>query len=123
MAQLVIHGATLRCTFGVAPSALIVMATSMVNGSTMPVATIMDFAPLVNIMPFGMCSAPSNPQVIAAQGAPVPCVPVTTTPWKPPSPTVMVGKKNALNNTATCMCNWLGVITVNQPGQGTVNVP
>jgi hypothetical protein len=33
-----------------------------------------------NIPAFGMCSAPTNPQVIAASGFSVPCLPVLT-PW------------------------------------------
>jgi hypothetical protein len=41
----------------------------------------------------------------------------------PGSPTVMAGKKPALNSTSTCMCTWAGVITVAQAGQATVNVP
>jgi hypothetical protein len=123
MAQLVVNGALLRCTFGLAPSSLVVIPSAMVNGTNMPAATIMEKNPMVNIMPFGMCTAPSNPQVIAAQGAPVPCVPVIPAPWVVGSPTVLVGKKPALNSTSQCVCTWAGMITVTQAGQVTVNVP
>jgi hypothetical protein len=123
MAQLVVNGAMLRCTFGVAPSSLVVLPTGRVNGSNMPAAVIIDQKPMANIMPFGMCTAPTNPQVIAAQGSPVPCVPVIPAPWSPGSPTVMVGNMPALNSTSMCMCTWAGVITVSQAGQVTVNVP
>ncbi len=129
MAQLVVMGAGLKCSFGIAPSSLVVIPSAMVNGSTMAAATIMDHKPMVNIMPFGMCQAPSNPAVISATAAaagvftPAPCVPATTSPWMPGSPTVTIGKQFALNSTSTCMCTWAGVITVTQAGQATVNVP
>ena len=83
----VVSGATLACTFGVAPSTLTVLPTNCVACSGMPAATIMDFAPMVNIAPFGMCMSPANPQVAAATAAalgvltPQPCIPATTSPW------------------------------------------
>ena len=123
MAQQVCNGAMLQCTFGVAPSSLIVIPTAMVNTSKQPAATIMDFKPMVNIMPFGMCTAPTNPAVIAATGSPVPCVPLTTSPWITGSPTVMLGNIPALNSSSKLMCTWAGMISVTQPGQFTHNIP
>jgi hypothetical protein len=123
MAQLVVNGAQCQCSFGAAPSALIILPTGMVNGSNMPAATIMDYIPIANIPPFGMCSAPTNPAVIAAQGSPVPCVPVISAPWAPGSPTVMIGGKPALNSSSKCMCTWAGVISITTPGQVTTTVP
>jgi uncharacterized Zn-binding protein involved in type VI secretion len=129
MAQVVCSGAMLTCSFGVAPSSLTVTPEGRVNSSTMPAATIMDHVPMKNIMPFGMCTTPSNPQVAAATAAaqgvltPMPCIPVTTSPWTPGSPTVMIGGKPALTSSSTCMCTWGGVITVSSPGQMTVNAP
>lgn len=128
MATEVVNGAMLMCTFGVAPSSMVVLPVNRVNASNMPAATIMDNIPMTNIMPFGMCTTPSNPQVAAATSAamgvltPQPCIPVTTAPWTPGSPTVMIGNKPALNNTCQLMCMWGGVITVSMPGQMTVNV-
>lgn len=129
MGQLVVNGAQLQCSFGVAPSAMIVTPENTVNAGKQPAATIMDNIPMKNIMPFGMCSAPTNPQVIAATTAaagvftPQPCIPVTTAPWVPGSPTVLIKSKPALNNSSQCFCSWLGVIKVTTPGQFTVNVP
>jgi Domain of unknown function (DUF4280) len=129
MAQLVGNGANLQCTFGVAPSAMVVAPAAMVNRVKMPAATTMDNVPMANIMPFGMCSAPSNPQVAAATAAaagvltPQPCIPVTAAPWVPGSPTVLIAKKPALSSTCQLMCTWGGVITVTSAGQTTVNVP
>ena len=64
----VFGGATLMCSFGAAPSTLMVLPTSRVMGK-MPMATIMDQVPLVNILPFGMCSSMANPTVAAATAA------------------------------------------------------
>ena len=129
MSQQVVTGALIKCAFGVAPSALTVPPVSGVLAGNLPAATIMDHIPMVNIMPFGMCSAPSNPAVISATAAalgvftPMPCVPVTPGPWAPGSPTVLVGNKPALNNTSKCMCTWGGVISVVQAGQLQAEVP
>lgn len=129
MAQLVVMGANLMCSFGVAPSSMVVTPENLVNATKKPAATIMDHIPMKNIMPFGMCSAPTNPMVIAATSAalgvftPAPCLPATSTPWIPGSPTVMVSKKPALNSTSKCMCTWLGAVSVVFAGQVTVNVP
>jgi len=128
MPQLVTSGATLKCTFGTTPSSLMVLPTNLVNASSQPAATIMDSKPMVNIMSFGMCIGPSNPQVAAATAAamgvltPQPCIPVTSSPWTPGSPTVMIKNSPALNSSSTCMCNWGGVITILAPGQFTTNV-
>jgi hypothetical protein len=129
MGQLVVNGAQLQCSFGMAPSAIIVLPATLVNASKQPAATIMDNKPMANIMPFGMCQSMANPQVAAATAAaqgvltPQPCIPATSAPWAPGSPTVLIGGKPALNNSSKCMCNWAGVISVTVPGQMTVNVP
>jgi hypothetical protein len=128
MALQVTLGATLQCSFGAAPSDLTVLPISRVTNQT-PVATIMDHIPLVNILPFGMCSTESNPLVAAATAAalgaltPVPCIPVTTSPWVPGVPTVLVGGNPALDNNCKLMCEWGGVIQIVSPGQMQVTIP
>ena len=128
MAQLVCNSAQTSCTFGAAPASIMITPENRVMTSNMPAATIMDNIPMKNVMPFGMCMTLSNPQVAAATSAalgvftPQPCIPVTTAPWTPGSPTVMIGNKPALNNTCTLMCMWGGVISVTNPGQQTVTV-
>lgn len=122
-------GATLMCSFGVAPSSLVVLPTNTTMTSKVPAANIMDNVPLVNIMPFGMCTSLANPTVAAATTAalgvltPMPCVPVTPAPWVPGSSTVMLGKMPALNNNCKLMCAWGGVIQVTVPGQMTEMIP
>lgn len=125
----VCSGASLMCSFGLAPSSLVVLPTNRTLTGNMPAATIMDHVPLVNIMPFGQCTSLSNPTVASATSAalgvltPMPCIPVTPSPWTPGSPTVSVGTQPALNNTSKLMCNWLGVITIISPGQAKEMIP
>lgn len=125
MAIPVTMGAMLQCSFGVAPSSLVVVPQGppvLMEGK--PVATLMDSIPMMNIMPFGMCTAPTNPAVIAALGSPVPCVPITPAPWIPGGPpTVLINKKPVLNNMGKCMCTWLGIIQVVNPGATKEMVP
>ena len=128
MAIQVCMGAMLQCSFGAAPSSLVVLPANRVLTTT-PAATIMDHAPIVNVPPFGMCSSPANPTVAAATAAalgvltPMPCVPVTPAPWVVGAPTVLIGAMPALNNSSKLMCAWGGVIQIVNPGQTTVMVP
>ncbi|OEF97129.1 DUF4280 domain-containing protein [Desulfuribacillus alkaliarsenatis] len=128
MAIIVCGGAMCQCSFGTAPASLQVPPISKVM-TTQPIANIMDNKPMVNILPFGMCTSMANPQVAAATAAalgvltPQPCIPVISAPWAPGSPTVLVGNKPALNHNSKLMCNWAGVIQINQPGQQKIMVP
>ena len=129
MAQHVCNGATLQCTFGIAPSTLIVLPVRRVMTSKQPAATIMDYQPMLNIAPFGMCMSPSNPMVAAATTAalgvlmPMPCIPMTMTPWTPGAPTATLGQIPSLDSTCQLMCMWGGMIAVAVPGQFTHNIP
>jgi len=128
MALLVTMGATIQCSFGVAPSSLIVLPANKVLTSV-PAANIMDSKPFVNIPPFGMCTSIANPAVAAATAAalgvltPMPCTPVTPAPWVPGCPTVLVGEMPALDNNSKCMCTFGGVISVVNPGNFQVQTP
>ena len=126
MAQHVCAGAMLQCMFGSAPSSLLVLPTNAITTSMMPAATIMDGVPVTNIAPFGTCSSAANPAVVAAGGSPVPCVPATTPPWAPGSPTVVEGGQPALNNTSKLICTLGGgspCISITNAGQQTVTIP
>lgn len=128
MGLIVCAGATIQCSFGIAPSALMALPVNKVL-TIMPVANIMDNKPIVNILPFGMCSSLANPVVATATTAalgvltPMPCVPSTVAPWAPGSPKVLVGNIPALNNSSKLMCMWGGVIQIIAPGQMNVQVP
>lgn len=122
-------GATLMCTMGMAPSTLMVLPTNMVLTDEVPDANIMDFVPLENIMPFGMCMSPANPMVASATAAamgvltPMPCIPATVSPWVPGAPTVLLADMPTLDSTSTLMCMWAGMISIVMPGEMTVQVP
>ncbi len=122
----VVMGASMMCSFGVAPSSLVVLPKNRVMANKMPAANIMDNIPMVNILPFGMCTSMANPTVASATAAalgvltPMPCIPVTVAPWAPGATKTMVAKMPALHNGCTLNCTWGGVITITAPGQATV---
>jgi hypothetical protein len=121
-------GANMQCSFGAAPSSLVVLPANRVL-TAVPDANIMDNKPMVNILPFGVCSSMANPTVAAATAAalgvltPMPCIPATTAPWVPGAPTVLLANMPTLNNSSKLMCMWGGVIQIVNPGQTTVMVP
>ncbi len=127
MGQMVASGAMMMCTMGVAPSTLNVLPANKVMAGA-PAANIMDYKPMVNIAPFGMCTTPSNPTVAAATAAalgvltPMPCIPNVVAPWMPGVSAVMLAGMPALDNSCKCMCIWGGQISISQPGTTTQNV-
>lgn len=128
MAMQVCAGAILQCSFGTAPSTLIVTPENKVLTTT-PDANIMDHKPIKNIVSFVMCTTLSNPAVAAATAAasgtltPAPCVPATAAPWAPGVPTVLIANQPALDDTSVLTCSYGGVITVKNAGQSTVQIP
>ncbi|RIZ66080.1 MAG: DUF4280 domain-containing protein [Methylococcales bacterium] len=127
MGFLVTGSALLKCTFGAAPSALMVLPTNFVMVN-MPAANIMDHIPLLNIMPFGTCTSVANPMVAAAMAIPpftlkpMPCIPMTMAPWVVGKPTILIGNMPALSNDSKLMCMWGGCIGVNFAGQAVVQL-
>jgi uncharacterized Zn-binding protein involved in type VI secretion len=121
-AQSVVAGAMLQCSFGLAPSNMVVLPASRVTIEGRPAATIADIAPATNIPPFGMCSSLANPTVAVATAAalgtltPMPCLPVVTGPWTPMAPTTTIGGKPALVSGAMCVCAYGGIINITMPG-------
>lgn len=128
MPNQVVLGAPMTCSFGTAPSSLLVTSNQTVLSSSMPAATIMDFAPIANIPPFAMCTSLANPTVASATAAafgvltPMPCVPVTTGPWVPGSPSCLIANQPALTDSSQCFCAWGGVIQISFAGQATETV-
>lgn len=122
-------GASMQCSFGVAPSSLVVLPTNKVFTNMVPDANIMDHIPMTNIMPFGMCTSIANPAVAAATAAalgvltPMPCIPNTPAPWTPGAANVTLGFFPTLDNTSMLMCVWAGVIQFVTAGEVNVNVP
>jgi hypothetical protein len=117
------------CSFGLAPSSLVVLPTNRVTTSMVPDANIMDHKPMVNIMPFGVCTSIANPTVAAATSAamgvltPMPCIPNTPAPWVPGKLTILLGNFPTLDNMSKLNCIWGGVIQFITPGEFTVMEP
>ena len=128
MGFLVIKSALVQCSFGTAPGSLGSM-TMKTKCSGQPACTIMDNKPQACIPSFVMCQSIANPTVASATAAaygaltPQACNPVTSAPWVPGVPTVMIEGNPALNDSSMCMCNWAGVIKVSFAGQVQCKVP
>jgi hypothetical protein len=128
MGVAVCMGATMMCSFGVAPASLIVIPSTTMLTPAVPSANTSHFAPVVNVPPFGMCTSAANPTVAAATAAalgvltPMPCVPATAAPWMPGVATVLNGSMPIVNNSCTLLCSWGGSISVLSPGQTKVMV-
>ena len=122
MSKLVIHGAMLKCSQGLAPSSLSVLPVNGSSADEKPAATVMDKVPMVNIAPFGMCRTQANPQVAAATAAamgvltPMPCLPVIPAPWSPGAGIVTIQGQKALSSDSRCDCAWTGSIEITDPG-------
>ncbi len=107
--KLVVHGAKLKCTQG-SSEASFVVTPNMADAKDKPMATVADHAPMKNIAPFGMCKAPTNPQVASATAAamgtltPQPCIPVVPAPWTPGSSIALMNGQKLLTDDSTCDC-------------------
>jgi Domain of unknown function (DUF4280) len=129
MPMQVCMGASMMCSFGMAPSSLVVLPTNRVFTNMVPDANIMDHIPMLNIMPFGMCMSLANPAVASATAAalgvltPMPCIPNTPSPWVPGAVTDLIANQPALDNVSKLMCIWGGVIQFVTPGEFTVTIP
>ena len=125
----VVMGAMMTCSFGMAPSSLVVLPVNRVLVGNVPAANIMDYAPFVNIPPFATCMSLANPAVAAATAAalgvltPMPCTPVTAAPWVPGCVTVLIANMPALNDSSKCICSFGGVIQVVYAGQAQTTIP
>jgi hypothetical protein len=122
MGKLVVLGAKLKCSEGLAPSTLTVLPRRALADQTMLAATVHDFTPMVHVAPFGMCKTQANPQVAAATSAamgvltPMPCVPVLTAPWSPGAPKATIDGAKVLTDDSNCTCMWSGKIEITDAG-------
>ena len=110
--EYLVRGATLRCTMGTATSKLNLPVCHGVYCTGKPMMHMMDYIPMVNIMPFGSC--------VVLQGAP--CVPVTV-PWMIPNMTFhLTGHIPAITTKSFCVCLLGGMISPQDSGQGVIQV-
>ena len=120
-----VQTAVCRCSFGTAPTTINTLPKNVMISGRIGLNTT-DRAPFINLISFGLCSAPTNPAVIAITiltlGAvkKAPCIPAVIASWISSKPTVLVNGASILNNNDFCMCMWLGKITISFPGQITV---
>lgn len=125
----VVNGSQTMCTFGLAPSVIVITPEKAVLSSEMAAATIFDNVPFKNIQPFGLCQSLANPitaaQTAAALGVLTPgtCIPVLPAPWVPGAPTVMIGNMPALTSNSQLMCAYGGVIKVMASPAVTTSLP
>lgn len=117
MSHPVNENALLECTFGNAISPLHTN-TIQVSANMLKVATMMDFTPIMNIRPFGMCQSMINPMVASATAAamgvltPMPCIPVIVAPWVDVNQKIKINNIPILKNDSKCYCAYGGCISV-----------
>jgi hypothetical protein len=116
-----VMSATTVCTMSLGSGSMMVLRPNvLIEGK--PAGNIMDFAPMVNIMPMGMCTSLANPTVAAATSAalgvltPMPCIPAPTGPWTGLAPLTKIGGMGALVTGSTCNCAYAGVIMLTNGG-------
>lgn len=126
MPKCVCMGAKLKCSFGSGPKDMLVLPIGMtLTATTKPIATSMDFIPMLNVPAFGNCTSPANPMNWKMVG-PVPvfipssCIPLPLMPWSPVAKKLKIGGNPAMLETSKTMCIWVGSITVDNPGLTTV---
>lgn len=129
MTQSTILASMLMCPFGAAPAPFVVLPLTRTIVMMGPNATMLDFIPMLNIMPFATCMSMANPMVAAATAAafgvltPMPCIPMTVAPWVPPVPTTIASIAPSVSYSAIAMCMWGGVIKQIIPGEFTTMLP
>lgn len=119
MPKVVCNGAKMRCSFGSASASLKVTSNQTVKAAGSLVATIADHVQMSNILPFGDCKAPA----MTKGGPPVPCAPITPTPWTTQATSIQVQGKRPLDPSSLTMCAYAGVITIQDPNSDREHVP
>lgn len=113
----VTEGASLTCSQGASPATLAVTPDRALRLDGRRLALVTDHA-AANVPPFGLCRAPSNPQVASATAAaggtltPQPCVPQLDAPWSPGASTARGREGAVLHEGCTARCRWGGEVSV-----------
>jgi len=117
----------MSCTFGSSSCSLNVLPTKRIQLEGNEAASIMDYAPMVNISGFGQCSSLVNPVVAAATAKnsgvlePQACIPVVIAPWMPGKPDALMANQPALMDFCINTCAYFGIITITHAGQNTIS--
>lgn len=108
MADYVVSGAKIKCTFGTTLATLNVPIPKPLQIEGKNVATATDCIPMVNIGCFGKCNV--------VPSAPKPCTPAGV--WVNTSRDVKVGMVPALTDESKMICTCgAGIITISSSGQ------
>lgn len=108
MAKFLTNNACLRCSFGSSQSNLQVKPNEVsIEGEHFAKAD--DALPLINIQPFGFCSAKSGP-----------CVPMTVA-WTNPNTSVVISEVPVITEASVLPCAVGGLISVESVPQGSVS--
>lgn len=106
--EYVVMGAQLECSLGLTPSVLMVPVPKGLTVKNKPVATQMDMAPMVNILPFGTCKMSYPPR---------PCIPAPCGPWMKPNTKFKATQMPVLTTDSCLMCAFGGKISIKSSGQ------
>lgn len=112
--------AVCKCSFGAAPTPLMVVPPTMTMATTGFSASIMNSKPFVNIIPFGICNSPMYPTRLVPPFIPGPCFAPIASPWICGSPTVLLPSGPLLNKISMTICSLGGVIQIIAPGTPTI---
>ena len=130
MPNQVCMNAMMMCTFGVAPSSLVVLPIN--QGADQPGARREHHGPRSHGEHHAVRDVhrrrltlrwPLPPPQPWAFSLPCPAFPNTPAPWVPGAVTVLLGNQPTLDNVSTLNCIWGGVIQFTFPGEITVEVP
>lgn len=111
----VVANATLQCSFGTATSILTAPVSHGYYFKDKAVLNINDYKGVKNIVGFTMCTSRSNPLNVTTPTCA--CVPNIVAPWIDGKTDVLIENFPALLNKSTCVCAYLGKITVVKDGQ------
>ena len=118
----------IMCTSALGAGVLTVtMNETIVSG--VPLATIMDVIPEVNIPSMGECTSLGNPQTASQTAAaggvltPGTCVPVPAGPWECANETVLANEMPLLDNLGMVTCSLGGEIKIVASLCVTVQIP
>lgn len=117
MGFIVVEESLMRCSAGLTPNVLQVKSQACLKINGLLAATVMDFAPMANIGSFGICQIKTD----LAEGVPQPCIPMTSSPWKPGSTVQKVNELAVLMAPATCNCDIGGLIMIQESIQAVEN--
>lgn len=104
MKDVICEGSLLKCQWGLIPSPIKCLPFTMTKAAKKKIATIIDFAPNINIKSFGMCRSPIT--TIYTPLGPVypPCMPSVVSPWQSGNTKVKVNGKQILTPGSKCLC-------------------